>query len=60
MALPLFSYHFYLLLSGFFCSFVYCLLFDVAKIRNFLYMKELYIRNIIYLTKVITYGILFG
>lgn len=36
MALPLFSYHFRLVLSGFFCSFVYCLLFDVAKIQTLL------------------------
>ena len=35
MALPIFSYHFRLLLSGFFCSFVYCLLFDVANISSF-------------------------
>ena len=40
MALPPFSYHFYLAVSRFFVSFVYCLLFDVANIRNILYMKE--------------------
>jgi len=35
MALPLFSYHFYLAVSRFFVSFVYCLLFDVANISTF-------------------------
>jgi hypothetical protein len=47
MALPIFSYHFRLLLSGFFCSFVYCLLFDVANIQTSLIYQLYYHINII-------------